>query len=303
LLVFNYHRIGRPGDSLFDWDLWSADEAGFDWQVQFLKQNFDIVGPADLADVMRRGRGRYVMLTFDDGYRDNYDAAFQILKAHDVTATFFLATGFLDDPRVSWWDEIAWMVRSSTRNSIAPNAWFDELISWHWDAVPAVRRLLKIYKQLPGEQTAAYLDFLADATGSGRCPAAAGAGLWMTWDMVREMHGAGMSFGAHTVNHPLLGQQPREVQDFEIRESRRRIEQEIGRKVAIFSYPIGKGQAVNDDTLDCLREQGFEWAFRYENGYYSFDTHQPYNIPRVAVESDMSRADFRAKATLPQVFG
>jgi hypothetical protein len=52
LLVFNYHRIGNPAQSPFDWDLWSADEAAFDWQIQFLKQNFDIVGPADLADVM-----------------------------------------------------------------------------------------------------------------------------------------------------------------------------------------------------------------------------------------------------------
>ena len=85
----------------------------FDAQVGFLARNFDVVGPADTGTARRRGR--QVLITFDDGYRDNHAAALPILRAHGATATFFLATGFLDRSRLAWWDEVAWMVRTSAR--------------------------------------------------------------------------------------------------------------------------------------------------------------------------------------------
>ena len=59
------------------------------------------------------------MITFDDGYVDNYELAFPVLKANDAKGVFFVATGFIDEPRLAWWDEIAWMIRSSTPDPLA----------------------------------------------------------------------------------------------------------------------------------------------------------------------------------------
>src|SRR6185437_1325052 len=95
LLVLNYHRIGDPSASLFDPALFSATADAFEAHVRVCKQSFDVVSPGDLPRI-RGARGRYVQITFDDGYRDNYDVAFPILARHGVPATFFLATGLID---------------------------------------------------------------------------------------------------------------------------------------------------------------------------------------------------------------
>ena len=303
LLVLNYHRIGDPGNSSWDRDLWSASEQDFSHQVEYLARDFDLVGVSDLEEALRENAARCVMITFDDGYRDNYEAAFPILRAHGVPATFFLTTGFLDRRRIAWWDEIAWMVRKSPRQAIKANSWTTQAVEYDEpDRCLAIRRLLDTYKELPGTQTSAYLDFLAEATGSGRCPPAMAEGLWMTWDMVREMRAAGMHFGAHTVNHPILSSLTGEKQDWEILESRLRIEFELGEPVSTFSYPDGSRTAFDSETRLCLARQGFDWAFSHHGGYCSPDSFDRFNIPRIPIESDVSHAVFRSCTAFPTVF-
>jgi polysaccharide deacetylase len=129
VVVFNYHRIGNATGSPFDHGLWSAGAAAFGEHIRSCKAHADVIGADDLPEITRRRRGRYVLITFDDGYRDNYDVAFPILKAEHVSALFFVTTGFIDSGRLSWWDEIAWMVRSSGR---------DRLVLPDWLAAPVV---------------------------------------------------------------------------------------------------------------------------------------------------------------------
>lgn len=303
LLVLNYHRIGDPTGSPWDHDLWSARAEDFDWQLTYLKHHFDLIGPQELELARKDRRGRHVMITFDDGYRDNYQFAFPTLKTHRVPATFFLATQFLDQPYVSWWDEVAWMIRTTTREFLDGPQWLaDPILIDHLDPQMTVRTLLRIFKHLPGDQTNDFLNWLGDATGRGRCPAKLAADTWMTWDMVREMRDAGMSFGAHTVRHPILSRIPVSEQRWEISESRHRIEQELGESIHIFSYPVGGGDSCNEQTFECLREAGFEWAFRFRIGFQTGAFSDPLQIPRLAVERYNSRTMFRAITALPKMF-
>ena len=87
VLVLNYHRIGNGNESPFDRGLWSTDAEAFSDQVRFCKSQLDVITPDDIPRVVARGRGRYALITFDDGYRDNYEIAFPILKAEGVAAT------------------------------------------------------------------------------------------------------------------------------------------------------------------------------------------------------------------------
>ncbi|MGH7201119.1 MAG: polysaccharide deacetylase family protein [Planctomycetaceae bacterium] len=303
LLVLNYHRIGTPGRSPFDRDLWSAAADEFDRQLAHLKEHFDLVGLDDLGDVLHRRSGRHVMLTFDDGYRDNYEIAFPVLRRHAATATVFLATGFLDRPRVPWWDEIAWMVRTSRREGLNANVWTILPVEFDPpDRALAIRRLLATFKQLRGHETPAFLEFLGEAAGSGRCPTEHAADLWMTWDMVREMRRAGTTFGGHTVNHPVLASLPADEQDREIAGCKARLAAELREPVVAFSYPVGKAGAYDETTQRCLRARGFRWAFGYAGGYIRPSCYDRYALPRVAVETTIRRADLRALTALPQLF-
>ncbi len=303
LLVLNYHRIGNPACTPWDHDLWSASTEEFDWQIGYLKQHSDLIGPSDLEHAKANPRGRHVLISFDDGYRDNYAAAFPVLKSHGVPATFFLATRFLDEPHISWWDEIAWMVRTTSRDFLdGPNWLPDPLLIDPVDPQLTIRQLLKIFKSLPGDRNAEFLQWLGEETGTGRCPTRLAIDQWMTWDMVREMRAQGMQFGAHTVNHPVLTRIPVEQQLWEITESRKRIEQELGEPIHIFSYPIGGAASCNSETLECLRREGFQWAFRYGIGFRSDPFANPLQIPRLAVEHTTARTMFRALTTLPRLF-
>ena len=150
----------------------------------------------------------------------------------------------------------------------------------------AIRTLGAIYVRLPAERADAFLDWLASATGSGRADAAAAASTWMTWDMVREMRAAGMAFGAHTVDHPVLARCSVERQRREIAGSVARLRDELGQPPTLFSYPIGAPGTFDARTRACLREAGITHAFSLYGGYQRPGPLDPLDIPREHREPD-----------------
>lgn len=303
VLVLNYHRIGDGQHSLFDHNLWSATTEDFDRQVRSVVRDFDVISLDDLADVLKRPRSRSVLFTFDDGYLDNYTDAYMVLKAHRAPATFFVTTGFLDHPQVPWWDEIAWMVRASPLRKIPANEWLGAPIEFDEpNRDQAIRLLLNAYKRLDGDGTTPYLMFLADILKSGRIDQRVAQELWMTWPMLREMRQNGMSFGGHTVSHPILANITPEEQDFEIGECRRRLVAELGEPIEAFSYPVGGQASFNEHTRTALKKHGFRWAFTYLSGIVD-QTSDCYSLPRAAIELDVDQPMFRAVLTFPRWFG
>ncbi len=303
VLILNYHRIGDPANSPFDHDLWSASVVDFERQIGFLAKNFDVIGLSDLEHSLNQPRGQFVMLTFDDGYRDNYSAAFPILKSHGVSATFFIATGFIDCPRAPAWDELAWMLRTTTAASIAANEWLPSSVSLaESDRQRTFSRLLSVYKSLGFELTEPYLDFLADVLGTGRCPLSLAHDQWMTWDMLREMQAGGMTFGGHTVDHPILANATSDQQDWEVGECRRRLIEELGQPIDAFSYPNGQRGDFNEFTRAALRHYDYRWAFGFFGGYCPPGYADHFALCRRGIETEIDLARFRAITTLPQLF-
>ena len=301
LLVFNYHRIGSPDQTGCDPGLWSATPEQFDAQIRFLKDNYPIIGLDDLANVAERPDQQRVMITFDDGYRDNHDLAFPILQQNQAKAVFFLATGFLDQPRLAWWDQISCIVRSGKFDEIPFSRWLDSPLSCVNGHRPeTLRKVLQTYKQLPAHELESYLNFLEYLAGDLKYPCA--NELWLTWDQVRRMAAGGMEFGAHTVNHPILANHPDDVQSWEVHESKRRIETEIGGPISAFSYPVGSHDAFDQITRASVRAAGFDWAFSFCCGDLSWNGQDRFEIPRVPVELNTTLPRFRAMTALPKYF-
>jgi peptidoglycan/xylan/chitin deacetylase (PgdA/CDA1 family) len=303
VLVLNYHRVGNGNQSLFDRGLWSADAEAFTDQIRFCKSQFELITPDDIPRVVAHGSGRYALITFDDGYRDNYEIAFPILKAEAVPATFFITTGFVDVPQLPWWDEIAWMVRTSRQDRVELPPWIPASISFDEpDREGAVRTLLRAYKAMPAESTDLYLDAIAAATRSGRCGKDAGIGLWMNWGMLREMRAAGMTIAGHTVTHQVLARTSIRRQREEILGCGARLAEEMGEPMRYFSYPIGKPGSFDSVTQDCLREAGVRYAFSYYGGFRRFGEWNNYDVRRVPVEPYLTAEWFQSIVTVPQFF-
>ncbi|MEA2527726.1 MAG: hypothetical protein QOF73_4953 [Thermomicrobiales bacterium] len=302
VLVLNYHRIGHATTTPFFRDVFSATPADFDRQLAFLARHADVVGAGDLPDVLSSGRGRHVMITFDDGYLDNYELAFPLLRQHRLPAIFFVCTGLLDGRGLAWWDEISWMVRTSHRRELPASGWFDRPIALADDREVAIKAVIERYRALPGEDTPAFLDHVAEAAGTGRADASLARNLWMTWDNVREMRSAGMTIGGHTVTHPILSRLSAERQKEEIAGCRARLAVELGDAPHLFAYPVGKPHTFNTDTRTALQASGFSHAFSFYGGHQPFAPVDPFDFRRTHVSWRTTMPLFQAMVTLPNVF-
>jgi peptidoglycan/xylan/chitin deacetylase (PgdA/CDA1 family) len=299
-IVLTYHRIAHSAREVLDPGVWSASPDDFDAQVRLLAQHFDVVRLEELGKRVR-GRDRCLAITFDDGYRDNWEHALPILRAHAVPATFFLTTGFLDGTAAAWWDEIAWMVACSRRPALPPDPWLHAEVPLDPPARQrAAETVIERYKALSADLRETFLDHLADVTGSGRRPARDGVADWMTWEHARELAAAGMTIGAHTVTHPILAGLPCARQREEIEGSLQRVETETGRRPSLFSYPVGLEESADAETRRLLAEAGIRMAFLNYGGRLRSPSPDPLRMPRVNVWRGMRIARFRAMVTLPQ---
>jgi peptidoglycan/xylan/chitin deacetylase (PgdA/CDA1 family) len=301
LLVLNYHRIGRDDGALGpDGGVTGATQEGLDRQLGFLAKHADLIAPADVRSVLREP-GRHVLITFDDGYRDNYELAFPVLRRHGVSAAFFLATGFVDRPRLAWWDELGWMVATTERDALAEGEWLEDRVALDEHA-SAVRALTGVYKRLPGERTDAFLDWCGEALGTGRAPGDLASELWMTWDMAREMRDAGMAFGGHTESHPVLSRLSREAQEHEVATCERRLREELDQAMPLFSYPVGMPDSFDGQTRAILGDHAVELAFSCYGGYQEPGDVDPYDVRRTTASASADPATLNAILVSPRHF-
>jgi peptidoglycan/xylan/chitin deacetylase (PgdA/CDA1 family) len=300
LLALNYHRIATALPEYCDPDLLSASADAFEAQVKFLRQHAELIVPAEIEDARRDRRNRHVLITFDDGYRDNYDNAFRILKAQGARATFFIASDYIDHPRLPWWDAITALVGSTVVERIElPEFGLAPLSLAGPERAAAVRQLLSLYKALPLARAKALLATLQQLPGADLPDARS---QWMDWVLLRAMHVAGMAIGGHTMHHPVLARLSRAEQQAEIDGCAARLRSELGIDMHCFAYPVGKRDSFNADSRDALRAAGVRYAFSYYGGFHGLRTDDDLDIRREPIEPHVSPELFSAICTLPQIF-
>jgi peptidoglycan/xylan/chitin deacetylase (PgdA/CDA1 family) len=261
----------------------------------------EVIGPGDIEAARQGGKaGRRVLITFDDGYRDNFEVAYPLLREHGLTATFFLATGFIDEPRIAWWDELAWMVRGSRAQALEAGEWLPRAVPLDAaGADAAIATLTARYKALRSERAEAFLDHVALASGSGRCDPDEAAEMWMTWEMARELRRGGMTIGGHTVTHPVLARISPARQREEIEGCAERIEHELGEPMQWFAYPVGGRDTFTADTREILAQGGVQLAFSFYGGHARFSRWDPLDVRRTHVGPELTPEILQTMVWLP----
>ncbi|MBP1202279.1 peptidoglycan/xylan/chitin deacetylase (PgdA/CDA1 family) [Duganella sp. 1411] len=256
LSIMIYHRVLAAPDPLFPGEI---DREAFSRHLGLLKSSFNVLALQDAVRLARAGRlpPRAACITFDDGYADNAVEALPILQRFGLTATFFVATGFLDGGRM-WNDTVIELVRR------APGALFDARTAG-LGRLPlgdvaarraAIGTLIGHLKYLPMEERLALVERLA-----GEADYALPQDLMMSSGQVRQLHAAGMGVGAHTVNHPILAAIPARQAGDEIAAGKQRLETLLGAPVPLFAYPNGKPDVdYRAEHVGIVRELGFEGA-------------------------------------------
>jgi peptidoglycan/xylan/chitin deacetylase (PgdA/CDA1 family) len=250
-----------------------------------------------------------VMITFDDGYRSCHDVALPILREMGIPATFFIATSFVTERRLYWWERIAVALHSARRR----RATLRYPHTLEIDAGdPETRHMLDdLVKDTHSLDVARFLDELCRAVEVEWNPeieAGHANELIMTWDQVRAIAGAGMAVESHTRHHRVL----ETLDDASLRDdlagARIDLERELGQRVEAISYPVGR--RIQDPRIRAaISDAGYRIGFANCGGVnpmwptalrgaFAFD---PLGIRRVSAESSVSDSMFLTQLAIPSL--
>jgi peptidoglycan/xylan/chitin deacetylase (PgdA/CDA1 family) len=300
LTVVNYHRIDDPQRSDFDSfkPNVSATPQGFDRQLDYLAKWFNVVSLKDLVawlDGKQTLPPYAALITFDDGYLDNYITAYPILCKHNFPALIFLTTGHIGTDAAFYWDMAAYCFAHTKKDSLP----FPDGTTKHW-ANPSERdRVSKAWtesmKVLPQAEKESHVQRLPELLDVS-VPSGFFQKLMMDWDQVKEMQKGGIEFGAHSIHHPILtrislGQARAEVQG-----SKARIEKELAEPVLGFAYPNGQLADLNEPIERIVADSGIRAAFTLLNGPSSLGEvkRNPYAIRRIFISHKHSPGEYAA---------
>ena len=244
------------------------------------------------------------MITFDDGYRDNYEVALPILREVGLPAAFFIAAGYIDRPRLTWWDRVAYVVKSTTRDVLELD--YPEPLTIDLrqpDRDRATRQILQPYKRTPEIDQERFFDRLEEQAGVEVESEALGRDLFMTWDQVRGLRGGGMALGSHTYDHPVLSRMPEAIQLSELTRSKQVLEAQTDGPIHTVAYPVGGPDAFIDSTKRLVRAAGYRAAFSYYGGFNRPDESDPFDLRRMAVDRYDSYQMFRFRVTMSNLVG
>lgn len=256
LSVLAYHRVLPSPDPLLPGEPGAAD---FESRMRWVKANFNVLPLAEAVQALRGDRlpRRALCITFDDGYADNYGIALPILRRLELPATFFVATGFLDGGCM--FNDV---VIEAVRRATEPDLRLEDLGLGHHplgsdeQRARTIGRVLSSLKYFQPERRHKVALEIARRAG-----AAAPTDLMMTSAQVRSLHEAGMTVGAHTVNHPILAEVAEKQARDEMAQGRARLEKITGAPVRLFAYPNGRPlRDYRREHAELARELGFDAA-------------------------------------------
>ncbi len=206
-------------------------------------------------------------ITFDDGYQDVYDHAFPLLQRKGLPAAVFVVTDLIGTSDLQLHDALYLLLAQAFAS---------------WPAAP--RRLVAVLRGLGIESSAAF-----DTTAIARGPLAATRALFtalpqadsarvvaaleaevriedgvaralrpLSWEMLSEMHRAGITIGSHTKSHAVLTNERPDTMAEETAGSRRTLEKKLGVPVRHFAYPDGR---FSPAVVSAVASAGYRLAF------------------------------------------
>lgn len=265
-----YHRVSDACDSFLP----SMPIKMFETQMTYLATHCNVL---NLDEAVERIKAQdvpdgAVVVTFDDGYADNYIHAFPILKRLSIPVTIFLPTDVIGTGKVLWHDQVFSALSKSkvpliegfpangsrfSLETLEDRRQAQDAISLYFRSLDVSRRCHEI-RRLSG---------LLDLSVNLESPR-----MYLDWSEVKAMQSHGIGFGSHTVTHPILSLLSEDEARAEVVESKRLMENILGIQVKSFAYPSGRRQDFSESTKALLRESGYECAVTTIHGTNSVGT-------------------------------
>jgi len=308
VIVLTYHRVVpqkvverqhiQPGMYVL--------EESFAAHLAYLRERFTILSLDELLDLWRTNQFKsdrsYCVITFDDGWRDNYQFAFPILRRYAVPATIFLATDFIGTTRWFWPDRMMLVLERARAQTSSPttrhevSAMLADMLrvrqsvdDGNFLSIKSGRpidsgAIIELCKEVAVDE----IEDLIDRLGRVLCLDGPAERVLLDWTEVREMAAQGVSFGSHSCSHRILTNIPLSDVSRELIESRNAMVQHGVMPSSAFCYPNGN---FNPGIQELVRESGYRAAVGCEIGLEGDRPEDPYALKRVSLHEDSSSSD------------
>jgi peptidoglycan/xylan/chitin deacetylase (PgdA/CDA1 family) len=252
----------------------------FEANLRWLAERFRMVSLPDVVQGIEQGRTPdargEVALTFDDGLSNHFELAYPVLKRLGLPASFFICPDLIDARRWIWNQEAR--ARLGRMAPVARREFGRDELGFETEAVePLVQRM----KQLAlAERERAEASLRARTPDFAPTPQEHERFDPISWEQVRQLDPALITIGSHTLSHPILPTIGDAALAHEVQESRRVLEERLGRPVDLFCYPNG----AQDDRVYAHVARSYRAAITTNYGFArpSSDLHRLMRIPAAA---------------------
>ncbi|WP_158541608.1 polysaccharide deacetylase family protein [Pelagibacterium lacus] len=265
---------------------------------------FEIV---DLDEALRRLEAPqakpFVVLTFDDGYRDNLEYALPVLEKHGAPFTLYIPTALVDGVGLVWWQALEDIIAAHDLVTV------DLPEGPHYgDAATLAQKnatfafAYERYRKMPEPEREASIRALAERYGFDL--AAHCRSLIMDWSELKRFADHPLcTIGAHTVHHFELSKLPPAEMRAEIEHSRSVLAAQFGQTPRHLSYPIGGVAAAGPREFEAARELGFASAVTTRpGGLYPEHAAHATALPRISLNGLFQRKRFIDVLMTAEVF-
>lgn len=265
LYIFNYHCFNT-----FTNDYWkfgsifsSNYEDNFERQIIFFNKYLKKIENFNLKD--NTYKNPIYFLTFDDGYKDNFNVAFPILKKYSIPTIFFITTSVVGSDSLLWHDRVKQYYENKERKNIMSSISLKR----------KCKKRLNELKQMKNDEFISNLNKIMKFQSNG-------LRMMMNWSELKQSYKQGIMIGSHTHTHPILAKLDFNQQKEEIESSLQMIEKKLEYIPIFFSYPGGSKESYDKDTINILRECGIKYSFTACHGINNKFT-SPYHLKRIGI--------------------
>jgi len=258
--IIGYHRVVADIEKAEVNSIYGlvVSKETFREHCRILQENFDVVSLEEAAEFLESGEFSYLpkaVITFDDGYLDNYEEAFPVLKEFNLPATIFLPTTMIGKDEPLSHDKAFWLAKNALEQNVKlENIFLKAGLSSEKAQVSDALELCDKIVYLPTEQRDILISELEKALAISEYPKEYKL---LNWEQVSEMDRNGISFGNHTATHPVLPLEDERTFVCEIFESKQILENRLGKTAVSFAYPNGK---YNKEVREQIVKAGYKLA-------------------------------------------
>jgi peptidoglycan/xylan/chitin deacetylase (PgdA/CDA1 family) len=312
LTVLAWHRVAKDLGPGFDPGVVDANPEQFDRQVGILKEHFSLI---DIGVLLKYREEQLplppnpVLLTFDDGYRENVSVVLPILRKHNAKAVFFISTGYMEERKLFAWELIHALIARCRRSDfhITYPAPVHIVLGDDRARLAAARILLqasRTHQSIDWKRFFVELINACEVDWDAQTESAIADELILDWDGVRTLVDAGMDVQSHGHSHnlyPFISEEE-VLRDASI--SRQLLEAHTGLPQVAISYPAGACFASGHPGFAAVAKAGYKLGFACDLAPCRLRSISDwFRLPRLASEPTMSESQFRGFLALPGLLG